>query len=415
MKSEIITIGDEILIGQVVDTNSAWIAREFNLAGIQVCRITSVGDENSAILEALASAEKNADLVILTGGLGPTRDDITKKALCDYFDTKLIFHQPTFDSIAERFVRRNITLNQLNRDQALMPGKCVVLPNKIGSAPGLWFEKGNTIFVSVPGVPFEMQHLVKDQILPRIRETGRTKAIWHRTVLTQGLPESLLAEKLAGWESSLPEFIRLAYLPSPMAVRLRLSAAGDNMELIKGAVEEEIKKLNGIISAYIFGYDDDELAGVIGKMLAAKQQWLAVAESCTGGYVSHLITSIPGCSVYYKGSVTAYSNEVKQNLLGVKESTLEKYGAVSKQVAEEMAEGVKARLQTDFAVATTGIAGPDGGTEEKPVGTVWIAVAGPDSIYSKKFAFINDNRERNIIRSGQTALQLLRRMILGKS
>jgi len=412
MKAEIITIGDEILIGQVVDTNSAWIAKEFNLAGIEVFQITSVHDDREHILKALENAEKNAGLIVLTGGLGPTNDDITKKVLCEYFNTKLIFHQPTLDAIIEKFRLRNVAMNQLNKDQALLPESCIILPNKQGTAPGMWFEKNNTIFISVPGVPFEMQHLISDQVLPRLRKTGKTKAIYHRTVLTQGIPESMLAEKLEGWENNLPEGVKLAYLPNPMSVRLRLSALGHDPQPLKTKVENEIEQLKKIIPGYIFGYDEDTLAGVVGKVLTEKGETLAVAESCTGGYISHLITSVPGSSVYYKGSVTAYSNEVKQNLLGVRKESLEKFGAVSKQVAEEMAVGVKEQLNADYAIATTGIAGPGGGTDEKPVGTTWIAVAGHGKVYAYKYIFVGDKRGRNIIRSSQTALQLMRRMIL---
>jgi len=412
MKAEIITIGDEILIGQIVDTNSAWIAREFNLAGIEIYQITSVHDDRGHILKALAEAEKNAGLVILSGGLGPTKDDITKKVLCEYFGTELVFHQPTFDAIAQRFGQRNVPMNKLNHDQALMPESCTILPNDCGTAPGMWFEKNDTIFVSVPGVPFEMEHLVADRILPRLRETGRTKSIFHRTVLTQGIPESALALKIESWEANLPPFIKLAYLPNLMSVKLRLSATGSDMELLKKTVTEEVEKLRQIIPEAIFGYDDDELAGMAGKLLRERGATLAVAESCTGGYISHLITSVPGSSEYFKGSVTAYSNEVKQNLLGVSAELLAKFGAVSREVAEQMALGVKAALKSDYAIATTGIAGPGGGTEEKPVGTIWIAIAGKNSVFSQKFVFINDKRERIIIRSAQTALQLLRREII---
>lgn len=412
MKAEIITIGDEILIGQIVDTNSAWIAREFNLAGIEIYQITSVHDDRAHILKALADAEKNSDLVLLTGGLGPTKDDITKNVLCEYFGTKLFFHQPTLDAIVDRFKLRNVPMNKLNRDQALMPEFCTILPNDCGTAPGMWFEKNDTIFVSVPGVPFEMEHLVADRILPKLRETGRTKAIFHRTVLTQGIPESALAVKIESWEDRLPPFVKLAYLPNPMSVRLRLSAIGDDKEMLKKVVNDEVEKLRQIIPDAIFGYDDDELAGVVGKLLRERGATLAIAESCTGGYVSHLITSVAGSSDYYKGSVTAYSNEVKEHLLGVSAESLEKFGAVSQEVAEQMATGARKILNADFAVATTGIAGPGGGTEEKPVGTVWIAIASKDSVFSKKYTFINDKRERTIIRSAQTALQLLRREIL---
>nr|WP_319512408.1 competence/damage-inducible protein A [uncultured Draconibacterium sp.] len=414
MKAEIITIGDEILIGQIVDTNSAWMGEQFNLNGIEIYQITSVHDDHDHIIRAIKSAEENADLVVITGGLGPTKDDITKHTLCEYFDTKLVFHEPTLKTIYERFKHRGIEMNKLNRDQAMLPESCTILPNKMGTAPGMWFEKNDTIFVSMPGVPFEMKYLVEFELLPRLRKTGRTKAIFHKTVLTQGVPESMLAERISDWEDALPTHIKLAYLPNPMAVRLRLSAIGEDVEVLKNDVESEIEKLQKIIPEAIFGYDTETMSEVIGRELVKQNKKLAVAESCTGGYISHLITSVSGSSEYYNGSVTSYSNEMKEQLLGVSRENLEKYGAVSEQVAREMVEGVKRVMKADYAVATTGIAGPTGGTEEKPVGTVWIAVSGPEKTVVKKFTFVGDQRDRNIVRAGQTALQLLRRMVLGE-
>ena len=414
MKAEIITIGDEILIGQIVDTNSAWMGEQFNLNGIEIYQITSVHDDHDHIIRAIKNAEQHADLVVITGGLGPTKDDITKHTLCEYFNTKLVFHEPTLKTIYERFKFRGIDMNKMNRDQAMLPESCTILPNKMGTAPGMWFEKNDTIFVSMPGVPFEMKYLVEFELLPRLRKTGRTKAIFHKTVLTQGVPESMLAERIADWEDALPTHIKLAYLPNPMAVRLRLSAIGDDLEALKSDVEKEIEKLKTIIPEAIFGYDLETMAEVIGRELVQQNKKLAVAESCTGGYISHLITSVSGSSEYYKGSVTSYSNEMKEKLLGVSRENLEKYGAVSEQVACEMVEGVKRVMNADYAVATTGIAGPTGGTEEKPVGTVWIAVSGPEKTWVKKYTFVGDQRDRNIVRSGQSALQLLRRMVLGE-
>lgn len=413
MKAEIITIGDEILIGQIVDTNSAWIAEQCNLNGIEIYQITSVHDDHNHIMEALKKAEEKVDLVIITGGLGPTKDDITKNTLCEYFNTKLVFHEPTFEHIKNRFEKRNIDINKLNRDQALVPENCTVLFNKTGTAPGMWFERNDTIFVSVPGVPFEMMYLVENELFPRLVNSGKTKAIYHKTVLTQGIPESMLAMKIEHWENALPANIKLAYLPSPMAVRLRLSATGNSKQELENLVEAEVKKLQHIIPENIYGYNKETMAEVIGHFLKQNGKTLAVAESCTGGFISHLITSVTGCSAYYKGSVTAYSNEIKEKLLGVKIESILEYGAVSEQVAKEMAIGVKNVLNADFAVATTGIAGPEGGSEEKPVGTVWIAFAGENSVYAQKFVFGN-NRERNIMRSGQTALQLLRNQILNE-
>jgi len=413
MKAEIITIGDEILIGQIIDTNSAWIAEQFNLNGIEIYQITSVHDDHTHILEAIKKAEEKVDLVILTGGLGPTKDDITKNALCDYFNTKLIFHEPTFEHIKTRFTKLNIDVNKLNRDQALVPESCTVLFNKAGTAPGLWFEKNDTYFVSVPGVPFEMKYLVEQEILPRLRKSGKTRAIYHKTVLTQGIPESMLAMKLEQWEDALPENIKLAYLPSPMAVRLRLSAIGNNENVLRELVEAEIEKLQKIIPDQIYGFNNETMAEVIGRILKLNGKTLAVAESCTGGYISHLITSLPGCSDFFNGAVTAYSNLIKENILGVNPENILEFGAVSEQVAKEMAVGVRKVFNSDFALATTGIAGPDGGTEEKPVGTVWIAVASENDVIAQKFIF-GDNRERNISRSSQTALQILRRFLFTK-
>lgn len=344
--------------------------------------------------------------------MGPTKDDITKHTLCEYFNTDLIFHGPTLEHIYKMFAKRGVDMNKLNRDQAMLPRACTILSNKVGTAPGMWFEKNDTIFVSMPGVPFEMKYLVEFEMLPKLRETGKTKAIFHKTVLTQGLPESMLADKIEDWEDALPSHIKLAYLPNPMAVRLRLSAMGDNQDVLKDEVETEIQKLQQIIPESIFGYDTETLAEVTGRMLVEKGKTLAVAESCTGGYISHLITSISGSSEYYKGGITSYSNEIKEKVLGVNYKTLEEFGAVSEQVAKEMVEGVKRVMKTDYAIATTGIAGPTGGTEDKPVGTVWIAVAGVNKTIVKKFIFVGMHRERNILRSSQTALQMLRRLVL---
>ena len=411
MKAEIITIGDEILIGQIVDTNSAWIAEQFNLNGIEIHQITSVHDSREHITEALKNAEKRVDLVIITGGLGPTRDDITKATLCDFFNTKLVFHEPTFEQIKQMFALRNLGVNKLNRDQAMLPEACKVLPNKKGTASGMWFVKNEVIFISVPGVPLEMKYLVEAEILPKLRLHTNKEAIFHKTVLTQGLPESMLALKIEEWENMLPENIKLAYLPNAMSVRLRLSAYRTDEACIRKQVDDEVAKLLQLIPDNVYGFDNDTLAEVVGHLLKAKCKTLAVAESCTGGYVSHQITSVAGCSDYFKGSVVAYSNSIKQNVLGVNRKSLEEFGAVSEHVAKEMAIGVKNIFNTDFTIATTGIAGPGGGSEEKPTGTVWIAIAGENEVFAKKFQFGND-REINIIRSGHTALQLLRLAIM---
>ncbi len=411
MKAEIITIGDEILIGQIVDTNSAWMSEQLNLHGIEVHQIISVHDNHDHILKAFANAEKNADLVLITGGLGPTKDDITKKALCEYFECDLVINEEVLLHVSDMLTRRNVKVNQLNKDQALVPEKCTVLHNSNGTAPGMWFEKNDTIFVSMPGVPFEMEGIMSEEILPRLHANGKAKSIHHQTVLVYGIPESMLAEKIETWEEALPSFIKLAYLPSQLMIRLRLSAYGVDPDLLKNEVDNQIEKLKTIIPENIFGYGNDSLAGVVGKMLAKNRKTLAVAESCTGGNIAHIFTSNPGSSAYFKGAIVAYSNEIKTSLLEVNPETLALHGAVSEEVATEMALGAKKILKSDYAIATTGIAGPDGGTSEKPVGTVWIAVAAKQNVIVKRYTFAH-NRERNILRSSQSAINMLRELIL---
>ena len=340
MKAEIITIGDEILIGQIVDTNSAWMGEQLNLNGIEVFQITSVHDNHEHILKAFSNAEKKADLVLITGGLGPTKDDITKKALCDYFGCGLVLNEDVLKQVTERLTRRGIRINQLNHDQALVPEKCTVLHNSNGTAPGMWFEKNDTIFVSMPGVPYEMKGLMTEEVLPRLRKNGKAKSIYHQTVLLYGIPESMLAEKIEAWENALPDFIKLAYLPSLLMIRLRLSAYGTDPSLLKAEVSRQIELLKTFVPNHIFGYNGDTLASVTGKMLINSGASLAVAESCTGGHTAHLFTSNAGSSAYFKSGVVAYANEAKINLLGVKAETLEKHGAVSKEVAIEMADWV---------------------------------------------------------------------------
>ncbi len=410
MKAELITIGDEILIGQIVDTNSAWIGQQLNLHGIEVYQVTSVHDNHDHIMKALAEAENNADIVLITGGLGPTKDDITKDSLCEYFETELVYHPEVFEHVQSMLSSRNVTVNRLNMDQALLPGSCLVLHNSAGTASGMWFERNNTIFVSMPGVPFEMEAIMREEVLPRFSKLGITRSIVHQTVLTIGLPESMLAEKIEKWESALPGFIRLAYLPNPMMVRLRLSGYGTDQAQLESEIDRQVKELISLIPEYVFGYNDENLGLVIGRMLVESEKTLAVAESCTGGNIAHFITSNAGSSAYFKGGVVAYSNEIKNKLLGVPVELIETYGAVSQQVAEAMAKGAQKALNTDYSVATTGIAGPDGGSDEKPVGTVWIAVAGPSGVRCKNYNF-KHNRERNIIRTTHISLNMLRNLI----
>jgi len=411
MKAEIITIGDEILIGQIVDTNSAWLGQQLNLHGIEVYQITSIHDNRDHIIYALEEAEKNVDLVLITGGLGPTKDDITKNVLCEYFNTSLVFYPEVLEHVRLLLSSRNVIVNTLNQDQAMLPAACNVLHNSVGTASGMWFERNSTIFVSMPGVPFEMEAIMTEEVFPRLDKMGITQCIVHKNVLTTGIAESMLAEKIEKWEIALPAHIKLAYLPSPLMVRLRLSAYGADRQLLQSEVSGQVEELRKLISDYIFGYDDDNLALVIGRLLVESSKTVSVAESCTGGNIAHSITLNPGSSAYFKGSVVAYSNEIKNKLLNVPLDMLNEFGAVSQPVAEAMAVGARAVLDTDYSISTTGIAGPDGGSDEKPVGTVWIAVAGSRGVISEKFTF-KHNRERTIIRSTQTALNLLRSYIL---
>jgi nicotinamide-nucleotide amidase len=407
MKAEIINIGDELLIGQVVNTNASWMASELDKAGIKTVRISAIADDKDDIVNALNQASDRADIILISGGLGPTKDDITKKTLAEYFNSDFYFHKPTFEQIKIIFEARKIPLTEINRQQAEIPEKCTPLINKNGTAPGMWFEKEGKVFVSMPGVPFELKPMMSEQVIPKLQKKFRLGIIYHKTVMTTGIVESVLAAKIEAWENSLPENIKLAYLPQPGIVRLRLSAAGNERDKLENEVEKYCKQLNSIIPEAIFGYDDITLEEVVGKLLAMQNKTVSTAESCTGGYISHLITSIAGSSRYFKGGVISYSNEIKINQLGVPPEILEEKGAVSKEVVEAMAVGVKERFKTDFSVAVSGIAGPDGGTPEKPVGTVWIAVAYENGIISELFHF-GEHRGRNIRRSALAALNMLR-------
>ncbi|MCF8360187.1 MAG: competence/damage-inducible protein A [Prolixibacteraceae bacterium] len=412
MNAEIITIGDEILIGQIVDTNSAWMATELNAIGVQVVQITTIGDSPAQLVDALNESKKRADIVLITGGLGPTKDDRTKKVLCEYFNSKLVMHQKTLDHIIDFFNRRGMGVNQLNKNQAMVPECSEALFNPVGTAPGMWFEEQGKVFVSMPGVPFEMKRIMIDHVIPRLSERSGRGKIVHKTVHVIGIPESMLADKLENFENNLPEFIHLAYLPSPGQIRLRFSAFGNDEALLKNEVERQLEMLHSIIPEAIFGYDDTSLPAELGKLLLARKETVATAESCTGGMMAHLITSVPGSSGWYKGSVVAYANEVKTGVLKVSERALIDFGAVSEAVVMQMAKGVRESLNTTWGIATSGIAGPDGGTPEKPVGTIWMALAGPDGVKAEKFTFSKD-RERNIIRSSLTALNLLRLELIG--
>lgn len=410
LSCEIITIGDELLIGQVVNTNASWIAAELNKSGIAVNRITVISDDGSEIRDAISNSESK--IILTTGGLGPTNDDITKYVLSDLFNSELIFHEPTFEHIVRLFKLRNYQVSEVNKNQALIPDSCTPLPNRNGTAPGMWFEDNGKVVVSMPGVPFEMKALMSEEVIPRLQERFKTNHIIHKTIMTVGVGESMLAEMIKDWENSLPENIKLAYLPQPGIVRLRLSAVGNEKEIITKEIEKLSKSLSDIIPDLIFGYDDILLEEVIGKLLKDKGSSISTAESCTGGYIAHLITSIAGSSEYFEGSVVSYSNEVKINQLGVNPLDIEKHGAVSQEVVEQMAIGGRIALKTDYCIATSGIAGPDGGTPEKPVGTVWMAVATPEKVESKVY-HLGEHRGRNIRRSALFALNLLRKEIIG--
>jgi nicotinamide-nucleotide amidase len=412
MNAEIITIGDELLIGQVVDTNSAYLATELNKMGFAVVQITSVPDIRENIIKALDDAGTRADLVILTGGLGPTSDDITKHTLAEYFDSKLVVVPEVKEKIRVLLGAKGIQMNDRNISQAELPDRCEILNNSAGTAQGMWFKKEGRDYISLPGVPFEMKAIYKEEMEPRFRKRFALPAIQHLTVLTHGVPESLMANMIKDWEEHLPVNLKLAYLPQPGILRLRITGktTGDEA-LLSQQMEAEALKLKVLIGEHIFGYNEDTLETIVGKLLKDNNFTLSAAESCTGGLVSSLITSVPGSSAYYKGGVIAYSNEIKTRELDVSPVTLMMNGAVSQPVAEQMADGIRKRFNTDFSVAITGIAGPDGGTAEKPVGTVWIAVASGKKIIARLHNF-GDNRGRNAQRAAISALFMLRKEIM---
>lgn len=411
MNSEIISIGDELLIGQVVNTNASWMANELNKWGIDVVQITAVGDNREAITKALDSAAQRAHLILITGGLGPTKDDITKKVLAEYFNSSFVFHEPTYEHISKLFAVRNYQMSEVNRKQAEIPDKCIPLENINGTAPGMWFEKDGKVFVSMPGVPFEMKTILIEQVIPRVRKQYKMGFILHKTIMTLGIGESMLAEKISAWEDSLPQHIKLAYLPQPGMVRLRLTGKGNDKEKLETEIEDLTSQLQQIIPELIYGFDDISLEETIGKLLTAKGKTLSTAESCTGGYIAHLLTTVIGSSNYFAGSIISYSNQVKINQLGVSEAYLQTYGAVSQQVVEQMALGGRDRLKTDYCLSVSGIAGPDGGTAEKPVGTVWIGLASEKGVKSQLF-HLSEHRGRNIRRSALAALNMLRNELI---
>ncbi len=409
MKAEIITVGDEILIGQIVDTNSAYIAERLNEAGIRVTSRISVGDEAGAIADAIADALNSADVVIMTGGLGPTKDDITKTTLAGLFGCGMVRDSATFERNEQVLKARGVDYNELNRSQAMVPECCEALLNPHGTAPGMWFDHGGRVLIALPGVPFEMKYLLTETVLPRLRKHFSLGQITHRTMMTFGLAESILAETLTDWENALPAHLHLAYLPAASGIRLRLSAYGGD-----GATEEidrRFAELEEIIPEYVVGYGEATLQSAVAEILTRRGETLAVAESCTGGAVSALFTEIPGASEYFLCGVVSYSNRAKAELLGVRTADIERFGPVSREVAEQMAVGARRVAGSDYAISTTGVAGPTGGTDEDPVGTVWIAVAHPGGVLSKRFTF-GRLRDQNIARAAAAAVNMLRLQII---
>ena len=382
MKATIITIGDEILIGQILDTNSRYISRALNSNGITVGERTSIGDNRAQITDTLDRALANSEVVIITGGLGPTKDDITKHTLCDYFGSTLRYDEVEADHIRKMLEVRNIAFNELNRGQAMVPECCTVLHNAHGTAPGMWFEREGRVVISLPGVPFEMQHLIDEEVMPRLRNHFALREIVHRTMITFGIAESILAERIAAWEEALPDYIHLAYLPAPNVVRLRLSAYEVEGKRVSNEIDSLFDTLRTIIPDNIAGFEDASVEELVHNILIERGETLAVAESCTGGVIASKFTAQAGASAYFLCGVVSYSNEAKSNVLGVNMSDIAQYGAVSEQVAKAMALGVKCISGANFAISTTGIAGPTGGSEAKPVGTVWIGIATPERCFA---------------------------------
>lgn len=411
MKAEIITIGDEILIGQIVDTNSAWISERLNGIGIRVASRISVGDEEDAIADAVTDALNSADIVITTGGLGPTKDDITKTTLARLFGCEMKQDRATFERNERMLKARGIDYNGLNRSQAMIPDCCDALANPNGTAPGMWFDRGEHVLISLPGVPFEMKSLMDEEVIPRLKSHFDLGKVTHKTLVTFGLAESILAQTLTDWENALPPDLHLAYLPSPSGIRLRLSAY--DVRNAESQIDARFAELEKIIPAYVVGYGDATVQSAAAETLTRRGETLAVAESCTGGAVSARFTAMAGASDYFRAGIVSYTNEAKIGILGVSADDVARYGAVSQTVAEQMAAGARRITGADYAIATTGIAGPTGGTEENPVGTVWIAVAHPGGVVSRRFVF-GHLRDQNIERASAAAINLLRLTLINR-
>ena len=405
--AELLTIGDEILYGQIVDTNSQWMSVALDLVGIRVIRKTSVGDQEQEILTAMAEAERRADIILITGGLGPTSDDRTKPCLAKYFGCELQIHEEALAEVTEFFASRGRELTEINRQQAALPSCCTKITNVIGTAPGMWFEKNGKVFVAMPGVPHEMKRMMKERIVPKLEQTFELPAIVHKVIRTVGIGESVLAEKISVWEKKLPPHIKIAYLPGLGDVKVRLTAMGDSREQLNKELDALTVSIQPLAASYIYGYGEETLEEVIGKILREKKLTLSIAESCTGGYLSHLITSVPGCSDYFLGSMVPYDYEIKMRQLGVRPEVLAKNGAVSEPTIVEMANIVRAKFNTDIGVATSGIAGPGGATPDKPVGLIWIAYSDKYHTITKKLQLTKD-RMINIRMASIAVLNLIR-------
>ena len=408
-----ISIGDELLIGQVINTNAAWLGEHLSDAGFQLDSVLTIGDSEKAILDAF-NACMDADLVLVTGGLGPTADDITKPTVCKFFNTELEFCQAAYDKVVSLFKRRGFQMSERNRSQAMLPKACEYVPNTYGTAPCMWLEKEGVVFAFMPGVPFEMKGIFIDELLPRIKKRFHSIPYEKRVIMTTGIGESFLADRIKDWEGNLPDFLSLAYLPQHGMVRLRLSGRHENAEMLHNTLDEEVAKLSALISQYIFAMQDQPIERTVFDLLFKKGMTFASAESCTGGNIAHVITLIPGSSDVFKGTAVTYATPMKTKVLGVPVETIEEHGVVSQEVVEGMAVGVRELMEADFGVATTGVAGPSGGTEENPVGTVWIGVASKQGVVSKRFNFGKD-RENVINRATIAAYEMLRESILSST
>jgi nicotinamide-nucleotide amidase len=408
VNAEVITIGDEILYGHITDTNTQWIGKELAAIGIRPRKKTSVADAKEDIIDALTLAHTRAELIIITGGLGPTKDDITKEALCDYFHTSLVEHAEALAFVTAFFAKKGRPMIESNRRQAWLPANCTYIENQWGTAPGMWFEHEGRVYISLPGVPFEMKNLMQHILLPKIKQHFETASIVHKALRTVGIGESFLSERIAAWEDQLPSHLKLAYLPSFSGVRLRLTGTGTDQTLIEQQIDRQFKDVFPLIREFVYGEDDEELEDVLARNLVEEGSTLSIAESCTGGAASARFTKKSGASAYFLGSVVSYSNDVKQQVLGVQVETLQQYGAVSEQTAREMAEGVRKLTGSTYGLATTGIAGPTGGTPEKPVGTVWIACATAESTTAVLLT-LGAHREQNIEMTIIHLLNLLRK------